>query len=209
MSRGSRRKTKLSKSMSVTDFDNGYWYATEIKSFAKEIKIAGVSNLRKDELEELIKHYLRSGKVKRSTNKRPRVSGRKDSDRGLKLSLPVGVYTNNKETKSFIVREAKKIAPDFKEKSGSRYRLNRWREEQIERGVKITYGDLVRRFVELCQTDGRFPQARSGRYVNFLSDYFSGEKGANRDEAIKAWKTLKGLDIPKTYSAWKKFHLAK
>lgn len=130
--------------MSITDFDNGYWYATEIKSFAKEIKITGVSNLRKDELEELIKHYLRTGKLKRSTKKRLRDSGHKDSNRGLKLSLPVGVYTNNKETKDFIVREAKKIAPDFKEKSGSRYRLNRWREEQIERGVKITYGDLIR-----------------------------------------------------------------
>jgi len=206
MDRGSRGKTKLSKSMSVTDFDNGYWYATEIKSFAEEIKIVGVSKLRKDELEELIKHYLRTGKVKRSTRKRLRDSGHKDSDRGLTLSLPVAVYTNNKETKCFIVREAKKIAPNFKEKSGSRYRLNRWREEQLEKGVKITYGDLVHRFVELSQTEGRFPQEPAGRYINFLSDYFSGEKGANRDEAIKAWKTLKGLDIPKTYSAWKKFH---
>ena len=209
MNQGSHRKSELSKSMSVTDFDNGYWYATEIKSFAKELKIVGVSKFRKDELEELIKHCLRTGNVKRSTRKRPGGSGLKDSDRGLKLSLPVGVYTNNKETKSFIVREARKIAPNFKEKSGSRYRLNRWREEQIERGVKITYGDLVTQFVELSETAGRFPQAPSGRYINFLSDYFLGEKGADRDEAIKAWNTLKNLDIPKTYSAWRKYHQAR
>jgi len=95
MNRESRRKTKLSKTMSVKDFDNGYWYLTEIKAFAKDIKIAGVSNLRKDELEELIKHYLRTGEVKHSTRKPQRDSGRKDSDLGLKLSLPVRLYTNN------------------------------------------------------------------------------------------------------------------
>ena len=194
--------------MSVTDFDNGYWYATEIKALAKEIEIAGVSNLRKDELEELIKHYLRTGNVQRSIRKLLRKSGSKDSDRGLRLSLPVNVYTNNKETKNFIVHEAKKMAPDFKEKSGSRYRLNRWREEQLQRGVKITYGDLIGKFVELSQTVGSFPQVPHGRYINFLSDYFTGEKGADRAEAIKAWKSLKGLDIPKTYAAWKKFYQA-
>ena len=28
-----KRKTKLSTSMTSTQFDNGYWYATEIKNF--------------------------------------------------------------------------------------------------------------------------------------------------------------------------------
>jgi len=37
--------------MTSTQFDNGYWYATEIKNFAKRIGIPFASKLRKDELE--------------------------------------------------------------------------------------------------------------------------------------------------------------
>ena len=43
--------TKRSTVMTVTQFDNGYWYATEIKAFAKTIGIPSVNKLRKDELE--------------------------------------------------------------------------------------------------------------------------------------------------------------
>src|SRR5258708_24337656 len=41
-----------------------------------------------------------------------------------------------------LFRSALKIVPDLRRKSGARYRLNRWREEQIQKGNKITYGDL-------------------------------------------------------------------
>ena len=49
---------KLSKSMTVEQFDNGYWYALQIKAFADDIGIPSASKLRKDELEELIKHFF-------------------------------------------------------------------------------------------------------------------------------------------------------
>src|ERR1043165_2804035 len=119
-------KPKLSKSMAVRQFDNGYWYALEIKAFADDIGIPSASKLRKDELEELIKHFLRTGKIKNPTRKTLLRSGVRDVARGLSLKLPVINYTNDKETKDFIVREALKIAPKLKRKSGARYRLNRW-----------------------------------------------------------------------------------
>ena len=34
--------------MSLTEFDNGYWYAAELKRFAKEIGIAYAGSLRND-----------------------------------------------------------------------------------------------------------------------------------------------------------------
>ncbi len=114
--------------MTAEQFDNGYWYALEVKAFADEIGIPLTSRLRKDELEELIKHFLR---------------GARDIERGLSLKLPVVNYTSNKETKDFIVKEALKLVPNLKRKSGARYRLNRWREERIDKGIKITYEDLV------------------------------------------------------------------
>ena len=52
------KKPKLSKSMTEEQFDNGYWYAIEVKALADEIGIPLASKLRKDEIEELIKHFL-------------------------------------------------------------------------------------------------------------------------------------------------------
>jgi SAP domain-containing protein len=163
-------RTKLSKSMTVAQFDNGYWYATEIKRFAKEIGISSVSRLRKDELEKAIKLFLRTKRVASPTKRALSRSGIRDIEKGLRLTLPVVHYTSNRETKDFIVREAKKRAPDLRRKSGARYRLNRWREEQLTKGVKITYGDLVKQYVTLNQTEGKFARIPSDRYVYFLSD---------------------------------------
>jgi hypothetical protein len=197
-------KPKLSKSMTVEQFDNGYWYAVEIKVFADEIGIPRASRLRKDELEELIKHFLRTGQIKNPARKTLSRPGVRDVEKGLTLKLPVVRYTNDRETKNFIVQEALKIAPKLKRKSGARYRLNRWREQQIDNGIKITYRDLVRQYVRLNQVQGSFPQAPSGRYINFLSDFLAGEKNATRAHALKAWKQLKKAEIPKNYREWKK-----
>src|SRR6185436_14734647 len=199
-------KPKLAKSMTVTQFDNGYWYAVEIKAFADEIGIPAASRLRKDELEELIKHFLRTGKIKNPARKTLSRPGVRDVEKGLTLELPVVNFTNDKETKDFVVREALKIAPKLKRKSGARYRLNRWREQQIDNGVKITYRDLVREYVRLNQVQGSFPQVQipSGRYINFLSDFLAGEKNPTRAQALKAWEQLKKAEIPKNYRAWKK-----
>ena len=147
---------------------------------------------------------MRTGEVKSPSRQTLSKSSARDIDKGLNLRLLVVGYTNNKETKDFIVKEALKIAPNLKRKSGARYRLNRWREEQIDKGVKITYEDLVKQYVKLNQLQGSFPQAPSGRYINFLSDFLAREKNATKKQAVKAWGQLKKLDIPKNYRAWKK-----
>jgi hypothetical protein len=202
------KKLTLSKSMTEEQFDNGYWYAVNIKAFAHEIGIPLVSKLRKDELEKLIKHFLRTGEVS-SPGRNLSSSGVRDTEKGLNLKLPVVNYTNNKETKDFIVKEALKVAPDLKRKSGTRYRLNRWREEQIDKGIKINYGDLVKQHVKLNQVEGSFPQVPSGRYINFISDFLAGEENSTREQAVNAWGQLKKLEIPKNYRAWKKYHQPK
>ena len=190
--------------MTLSQFDNGYWYATEVKAFARDIGIVGTSKLRKDELEILIRRFLKTGRISKPQRNLSGVEGVKDSALGLKPSLRIRRYTNDKATKNFILTHAKKVDNGFKEKSGARYRLNRWREEQIAKGRRITYGDLVRHFVTLCKIEGPFPKAPSGRYINFLSDYLAKEKNASRESALEAWRELKRLDIPKDYRSWKK-----
>jgi hypothetical protein len=140
--------------MTIAQFDNGYWYATEIKHFAKAIGIPSVSKLRKDELEKAIKLFLETKRVASPTKRTLSKSGIRDIEKGLSLRLAVVNYTGNRETKDFIVREAKKLVPDLKRKSGARYRLNRWREEQLTKGIKITYGDLVKQYVKLNSDRG-------------------------------------------------------
>jgi hypothetical protein len=188
--------------MTLAQFDNGYWYATELKEFAETIGIPSASALRKDELERAIKLFLETGRIRSPTKRSLSKSGAKDVDRGLSLDLPVVVYTNDKETKNFLEREAQNLAPGLKRKSGVRYRLNRWREEQLVKGVKLTYGALVKEYVRLNQTKGRFAHIPHGRYINFVSDFLAAEKGARREQAVKAWKKLKTLDVPKDYRSW-------
>jgi hypothetical protein len=199
-----KAKSKLSKNMTLADFENGYWYSTEIKEFAQRIGIPHSSKLRKDELEHSIKVFLTTGIAALSTKRNLVRSGVKDTEKGLSLRLPVINYTSNRETKDFIVREAQKIAPFLNRKSGARYRLNRWREEQLTKGKKITYGDLVEQYVKLNQVEEPFEQIPVGCYINFLSDFLRAEKGATRADAIAAWHQLKNLNVPKNYRAWKK-----
>jgi len=193
--------------MTLAQFDNGYWYATELQEFAKEIGLPAGRALRKDQLEKAIRTFLKSGKIESPAKaKKVRLpSGTSDSERGLTVKLAVSNYRNDRATWGFIERESEKLVAGLKRKSGVRYRLNRWREAQIASGVKLTYGQLVREYVRLSQTVGPFAQIPTGRYINFLSDFFAAEKGATREMALRAWVQVKKLDAPKNYRSWVTF----
>lgn len=143
--------------MTEREFDNGYWFAVDLKKFAEKIGIPSASRLRKDELEKAVKHFLRTGEAKTLAQRTLKKLGPRDLDLGLRLDLPVVHYTSNRETKDFIQQEAAKLEPGFKRKSGTRYLLNRWQEEQIRQGHRITYGDLVRH--DRVEQDQRWPAA--------------------------------------------------
>lgn len=183
----------------VAEFESGYWYALELKEFARDIGVPNSSKLRKDQLEEEIKSYIETGSVlngnKSNTSKKEKVDK-------LNLNAKVRHYVSNKKTKSFIMTEALKLCPNLPKKSGVWYWTNRWREEQLEKKQKITYRELIQYFVKLSTQDGRLPQIPSARFNNFITDFLEANEG-NREEAKTAWEQLKSLDIPKTYAAWK------
>ena len=193
---------KFSPSMTETEFDNGYWYADDLKEFGKKIGVPSAKRLRKDELEQAVKHFLRTGDAKSFARPTLTKFGPRDVDLGLRLDLPVVHYTSNRQTKDFIEQEAAKLVSDFKRKSGTRYLLNRWREEQRRQGCRITYGDLVRHAIELNRTKDGPLRIEHGRYINFISDFRKANEGAPMADAIAAWNVLKKLDTPKTYQAW-------
>lgn len=195
------RKNVLSPTMTLREFENGYWYADQLKEFAERIGIAAAKKLRKDELEIAIIAFLRTGRAELLVKRPLRKTGAKDVERGLHLKLPIERYTSNRETKDFIVRQARVIAPEVREKSGVWYRLNRWREEQVTSGKHPTYGDLVRQYIALNRME-RFEKVPHGRYVNFVAEFLAARKGSTRAEAIAAWTELKKLDAPKDYASW-------
>src|SRR5262245_31220670 len=194
----------LSPMMTLSDFENGYWYLDQLKNFAERIGIPAAKKLRKDELERSIVTFLRTGNAALPTKRSLRKTGIKDVERGLHLKLRIENYTSNRETKDFIVEQARMMAPDVREKSGVWYRLNRWREEQITSGEHPTYGDLVQQYIVLNKMQ-RFERIRHSRYyINFVADFLEADNRATRAEAIAAWTELKELDVPKDYVSWVK-----
>jgi hypothetical protein len=193
----------LSPTMTLRDFENGYWYLEQLKNFAERIGIPAAKKLRKDELEKAIVTFLRTGKAALPTKRSLRRIGVKDVDCGLNLKLRIEHYTCNRETKEFIVEQARLMVPEICEKPGVWYRLNRWREEQTTSGKHPTYGDLVRQYIALNKME-RFEKVLHGRYINFVAEFLAANKGVPRAEAIAAWTELKRLDVPKDYASWVK-----
>jgi hypothetical protein len=193
----------LSPTMTVRDFENGYWYREQLKDFAERIGIPAATKLRKDELEKAIVVFLRTGTAALPTKRSLRRTGLRDVERGLHLKLRIENYTSNRETKDFIIEQARLMAPDVRKKSGVWYRLNRWREEQITSGARPTYADLVRQYVVLNKMQ-RFERIPIGCYINFVADFLAADKNATRAEVIAAWNEVKKLDVPKNYVSWVK-----
>jgi hypothetical protein len=183
----------------VAEFEAGYWYASELKQFVKEIGVPGSSRLRKDQLEGIIKSYIEGGTLFKKRESKGLKYQKADS---LALDQKIENYVSNKKTKSFIMTEAQNICPNLPKKSGVWYWTNRWREEQFEKNKKITYLQLIQYFVKLSTQEGRLPQIPSARFNNFITDFLAASEG-NREEAKIAWEKLKSLDIPKTYTTWK------
>ena len=194
---------KLSKNISVKQFQNAYWYAKELKTFAKSLGATPTSKLRKDQLEKIIFEYLSTGKlIKFSKNTvRPRIE--KDyANSELKMTTIVNNYCSNIITKSFILNEAHKLQSNLPKKSGVWYWINRWREEQLKLR-SLSYRDIVHRFIELSNTKERLPRIPSTKFNNFITDFLAANEGS-REDALIAWEQLKEINTEKTFTAWKR-----
>jgi SAP domain-containing new25 len=73
--------------MSLTQFEHGYWFATELKQFAGALGIPSPGRLRKDELERAIKQFLQSGTVAQPRT-RSLANSVRSQPRDVDLGLP-------------------------------------------------------------------------------------------------------------------------
>ena len=192
---------KLRASMSVEEFDDGYFYAADLKAFARQLGIA-VGRRRKLELEALIRGFLRTGMVPLAKPVPHRRSG-EERDR-LAAETIVRTYVDDRRTKAFLRDLVHACAPALKDKSGQWYWLNEWRRTQLQAGQRITYSDLGNRLLELMRSSGRLPRIPAARFNNFATDFKAdpANKGKGRADAVAAWERIKSVPGPKTYEAY-------
>lgn len=186
--------------MTIQEFENKYWYMSELKALAKSLEIPFGLKIRKDQLEKMIIHFLETGTVNKKNCYR-----RKNRNRDILNSHTyVENFSNKKETWEFIHSEMDKWMPGLQLKSGAKYWLNRWIEDKLSHGEKITYNDVICEYIRLNKTEGKLPQIPSCKFNNFISDYLANEKNATREEALDAWNKLKAMKAKKDYITWKK-----
>src|SRR5204862_3071822 len=79
----------LSPTMTLRDFENGYWYLDQLKKFAERIGVPAAKKLRKDELEKPILAFVRTGKAVLPTKRSLRKTGVKEVESGINLTLRI------------------------------------------------------------------------------------------------------------------------
>ena len=186
--------------MTTKEFENNYWYMSELKALAKSFEIPFDSKIRKDQLEKMIIQFLETGTV----SKKQVVRSRNRNIDILNNNSCVENFRNSKETWAFIHHEMDSRVPGLKPKSGAKYWLNRWIENKLSNGEKITYNDIICEYIRLNKTEGKLPQIPSCKFNNFISDYLANEKHATREAALEAWNKLKAMKVKKDYITWKK-----
>ena len=191
--------------MTIQEFENKYWYMNELKALAKSLKIPVDSRTRKDQLEDMIIQFLEIGTVNKKNSFR--IKNRNIDI--LNNHSYVKNFRNKKETWEFINSEMDKRVPGLKPKSGAKYWLNRWIENKLSNGEKITYNDVVCEYIRLNKTEEKLPQIPSCKFNNFISDYLANEKNTTRKDALEAWTMLKDMKVKKDYITWKKINIHK
>ncbi|MDE2771912.1 MAG: SAP domain-containing protein [Bacteroidota bacterium] len=189
--------------MSLEEFDNGYFYAADLKVFAREIGIT-VGNFRKFELEELIREFLRTGKVPDYKPVMPRRAGGARDE--LKPDSVVTNYVGDRRTKDFLLKLVHAKVPDLGSKSGQWFWLNDWRRKMQGAQERFTYRDMADHLRALMQNDGRLPRIPSGRMINFITDFWAdpANAGIPRKEVLDAWMWLKVQPGPETYAQYRR-----
>jgi len=196
-------KPVLRKEMSEKEFSDAYFYAAQLKQFAREIGIR-VGNRRKIELETLIRRYLLTGHIETS---HPTPSRKKAGVRDeLEKNATVVNYVDDRRTKEFLLLCVHEQAPELKDKSGQWYWLNDWRRKKQEEGALFTYKSLANQLHQLMETSGRLPQIPSARMNNFMTDYRADPSvpQVSHKELMAKWMWLKRQPGPNTYAEYKR-----
>ncbi|EEL55031.1 cytoplasmic protein [Bacillus cereus] len=177
-------RPSLTKTISLTDFQNYYWLKAELQTFCREhgLPVSG----SKIEITERISHYLTTGKVLKNSSVQ-KVSKAPLSYKDLSLQT---IITKNH-------RCSEEVRAFFKEKIGTNFRFTVALQKFFKENVGKTYEDAVAFWHEENERkkDPTYKTTIGAQfeYNRFTRDFFEdpNNKGKAKADAIAAWNEMK------------------
>jgi len=177
-------RPSLTKTISLTDFQNYYWLKAELQTFCREhgLPVSG----SKIEITERISHYLTTGKVLKNSSVQ-KVSKAPLSYKDLSLQT---IITKNH-------RCSEDVRAFFKEKIGTNFRFIVALQKFFKENVGKTYEDAITFWYEENERkkDPTYKTTISAQfeYNRFTRDFFEdpNNKGKAKADAIAAWNEIK------------------
>ncbi|MES1049278.1 SAP domain-containing protein [Bacillus thuringiensis] len=177
-------RPSLTKTISLTDFQNYYWLKAELQTFCREHGLPASGS--KIEITERISHYLTTGKVLKNSSVQ-KVSKAPLSYKDLSLQT---IITKNH-------RCSEDVRAFFKEKIGTNFRFTVALQKFFKENVGKTYEDAVAFWHEENERkkDPTYKTTIGAQfeYNRFTRDFFEdpNNKGKAKADAIAAWNEMK------------------
>ncbi|MEB9845109.1 MULTISPECIES: DUF6434 domain-containing protein [Bacillus cereus group] len=177
-------RPSLTKTISLTDFQNYYWLKAELQTFCREHGLPASGS--KTEITERISHYLTTGKVLKNSSVQ-KVSKAPLSYKDLSLQT---IITKNH-------RCSEDVRAFFKEKIGTNFRFTVALQKFFKENVGKTYEDAITFWYEENERkkDPTYKTTISAQfeYNRFTRDFFEdpNNKGKAKADAIAAWNEMK------------------
>ena len=176
----------LKKDLKVQDFRNFYWLKEELQTFCRENGMSTSGS--KVEISDRIVIFLQTGKIQKPLRK---VKSTAKEEKSTDLSLDTVITANH--------RCSQEVRAFFKTAINPKFHFSTYIQHYIKNGIGKTYHDVVNAWheEEERKKDPSYKKQIGSQfeYNQFTRDYFadSKNKGKNREDAIKAWNTIKML----------------
>ncbi len=187
-------RPKLTRQISVADFESHYWLKTELIKFCKANDLSTIGS--KQEQAKRIEIFIATGHRIKPKIVKP-IS--RDSLHPIKIDTPVKYYKNDSITRQFFVSYI-----------GEHFRFNAYLRQFTDKNnitPGLTYGDLVTGWLaeESKRSNPQYQThiEKQFEYNQFIRDFFANEKGSSQADAVKAWKIVKAQSGAKTYDNYR------
>ena len=175
----------LKKYLNVQDFRDFYWLKEELQTFCRANGLSTSGS--KIEISDRIAIFLETGKIQKPLRK---VKSPSKETASTDLSLDTVITENH--------RCSQEVRAFFKTVI-SKFHFSTYIQNYIKNNIGKTYHDVVNAWniEEERKKDPSYKKQIGSQfeYNQFTRDYFADSKneGKNRDDAIKAWNTMKKL----------------
>jgi hypothetical protein len=181
----------------LDDFHNFYWYLNELVTFCRQHGLSTAG--QKQDIVARIESFLKTGKAAKAPKARKPTERRGPITKRTRVTE---AFKSDDETREFFKSV---IGPHFHFTA----QMQQWRKDKQRAGVPITYGDLVREWLDEKERRKdkkyRSPLQRTWEYNRFVRDFLA-DKSRNEGEGIagaaRAWNEIRVHNGPRSYTEY-------